>query len=310
MTLRSLLPKPRTFVAGASVLVGLLPVIGWLGGGFWFFDLFNHFQFEYLGFLAICVILLLWMKAFRHAALAAMFLIVPLIRIVPCYLAAAAPASITSAVRVVSFNVFVSNRRYGDTIRWVRVTQPDIAYFTETTPEWSKALEELKDTYPHRIDEGSGFAFYSKLPILSSEIVRCSDIGFPLVKARILSSRGEFTFFGAHPLPPVKPHWARALNEMMQDMAREVGNETGPVILAGDLNSSRWGHMIKPLYDVGLKDSSIGRAPGPTWKRTNPIFGIPIDHILFRGLDSSCSSFGIGPDLGSDHRPLVAVISW
>lgn len=310
MSLNSLLPKLRTLIAVVAVLAGLLPVIGWIGGGFWFYDLFNHFQVQYVGFLAICVIVLLGLKAFRHAALAALFLTVPLIRVVPCYFPPVDQKSTTSAFRIVSFNVLVSNHRYEDAIRWVREIRPDIVYFTETTPKWSRALEDLKDTYPHVIDEGSGFAFYSKLPILSSGIVRCSDFGFPLLKARIRAARGEFTFFGAHPLPPVKWQWARALNQMMQDMAREVGRETGPVILAGDLNSSRWGHMIKPLYQVGLKDSSIGKAPGPTWMRMNPIFAIPIDHILFRGPGVGCSSFAIGPDLGSDHRPLVAEIGW
>ena len=310
MTLRALLPKPRTFIAAVAVMAGLLPIIGWLGGGFWFFDLFNHFQFQYAGFLAICVIVLLGMRVFRHAALAALFLIVPLVRVVPCYLPADKTATLPSAVRVASFNVLVSNRRHKDAIGCVMESRPDIVYFTETTPEWSEALEELKDVYPHVIDEGSGFAFYSRLPILSSTTIRCSDIEFPLLKARIKSPRGEFTFFGAHPLPPVTPHWARALNEMMQDMAREVANESGPVILAGDFNSSRWGHMIQPLYDAGLVDSSLGRAPGPTWMRTNPILAIPIDHILYRGPNAGCSSFTIGPDLGSDHRFLFAEIGW
>ncbi len=304
------LPKPRIFIARVAVLVGLLPVVGWVGGAFWFFDLFNHFQVQYALFLLLCVIVLLAMKAFREMALAAACLLVPLTRIVPSHFPPEKPAGAGAPVRVVSLNVFVSNHRHGDTLRWVRETNPDFVYFTETTETWSEALEDLRDTYPHFIDEGTGFAFYSKLPIASHSIVKCSEIEFPLLIARIPVPNGTVAFFGIHPLPPVTQRWSKALDETMAIMALEISRESGPVILAGDFNATRWSHKMRPLHQIGLLDSAKGKAPGATWMRHNPLLSIPIDQVLYRGPGVTCRSFEIGPDLGSDHRPVVAEIAW
>jgi len=59
-----------------------------------------------------------------------------------------------------------------------------------------------------------------------------------------------------------------------------------------------------------LAEAARGKAPGPTWMRRNPIFGIPIDRMLYRGEGMGCRSFEIGPDLGSDHRPVTAEFVW
>jgi len=81
MDLRSLLlPKPAPFIARVAVLVGCLPIVGWIFGSHWLFDLFNHFQVQYAVFLTISVAVLLALKSFRLAALAGVFLLVPLPR--------------------------------------------------------------------------------------------------------------------------------------------------------------------------------------------------------------------------------------
>jgi endonuclease/exonuclease/phosphatase (EEP) superfamily protein YafD len=306
-----LLPKLRALAAVAAVLTGSLPIIGWIGGGvFWPLDLFNHFQFQYVLALLLMTVALFWMKSRRAAIAAMVLLIIPLCRIVPSYVSPESTKPAGTPVRVASFNVFVSNDRYQDTLDWVKKAAPDFIYFTETTETWADALEHLRDDYPHSIEEGTGFAFYSKLPIRSHEIIRCSDIEFPLLVARIATANGDVTVFAVHPLPPVSPHWSKALDETMAVLAREVKKTSGPVILAGDFNATRWSHKSTTLRDVGLKDASYGKAPGATWMRGNPIISIPIDRLLYRGEGIDCRRFEIGPELGSDHRPLIAEFSW
>lgn len=310
MTLYSLLPHPRNFIAAVAVMAGLLPIIGWLGGSFWFFDLFNHFQFQYAGFLAICVIVLLGMRTFRHAALAALFLIVPLVRLVPCYLPADKASTPPSMVRVASFNVLTSNPDHAATIRWTEETMPDVIFFTEVDKEWSESLKELEGVYPHWINEGPDFAFFSKFPIVSHEVHRIRDIKFPLLEARLNTPGGPLAFLAGHPPPPYSPQRAKEMYDFIAALAQEVSQESGPVIVAGDFNSSRWSWSARPLANQGLMDTAKGKAPGATWRRGNPLLGIPIDRILFRGKGTSCKSFMIGPDLGSDHRPVLAEINW
>lgn len=299
----------RILVLSVAALAGLLSILGWLGGGFWFFDLFNHFQFQYAVFFALCFVILLCMGSWRGVLFTAMLLALPLVRIIPAYLPPET-SGMASVVRVAAFNVLATNNRFTAVEEWTRKESPDFIYFSETSELWSEALASLRDVYPYSLDEGSGFAFYSKLPISHHEIIRCSEIEFPLLKARIQTPRGKVTFFGAHPLPPVSPKWAKALEEMMVIMAAEVAKTEGPVIAGGDFNSTRWSHMLHPLQGAGMEDASKGKNPAPTWMRKIPLVSIPIDHLLFRGRGMGCSSFEIGPDLGSDHRPVVAEIGW
>jgi endonuclease/exonuclease/phosphatase (EEP) superfamily protein YafD len=96
----------------------------------------------------------------------------------------------------------------------------------------------------------------------------------------------------------------------MAVLSREVEKTSGPVILAGDFNATRWSSKSAPLRHAGLKDASYGKAPGATWMRANPLISIPIDRLLYGGEGMHCHRFEIGPELGSDHRPLLAEFVW
>jgi len=320
MSLRAfLLPKPRSFIARVAGLAVLLPIIGWIGGGrVWLLDLFNHFQLQYAGVLALCVIALLIMKARRLAALAAVFLAVPVVRIAPVFFNPTKPIFSTT-MRFASFNVLTSNNRYEDAVKWIRETDPDLIFLPEVDEVWADALSPLKASHPHSIDypvEGNfGFAFCSKFPILSQEIIPCGELELPLLKAKLKGPAGDFILFGAHPVPPSTSFWASERDVFLARMAEEVKKETLPVVVLGDLNATRWCHGIKPLFEAGLIDSTRGHGIGPTWMRGNPVVAVPIDHVLFRGPSSApmqahSSRHEVGPDLGSDHRPVVAEVSW
>lgn len=319
MTWRTfLLPKPRPFIARLAVLAGLFPILGWLGGGFWLFDLFNHFQVQYAVVLLTAVVALLCLKSWQLAAFAAAFLIVPVARLCPLYFGGF-EKPIGTPLRFATFNVLSANTRFGDAVNWIRMTQPDVIFLPEVDPAWAVGLRPLRESHPHVIEhvvEGNfGFALYSKLPIVSQEIIPCGELELPLLKARMLGPAGEFTFFGAHPVPPSTEFWAGERDAFLKIIAEEVAKVRSPVIVAGDLNATRWSHSMKPLWSAGLNDSSLGYGAGGTWMRGNPVVAVPIDHLLFRdALDrpgiANCRRRWIGPDLGSDHRPVVADIAW
>jgi len=294
----------------ATLAVGILPILGWVGGSFWLFDLLNHFQIQYAWFLLFCGLLLLLRKAFRAAALAGVLMLVPATRIVPWYFPPAAVLGGKGSIRLTSFNVLASNRDHAAVLEWTRQSAPHAIYFTEVSEEWTEALRDLEEIYPHAINDGPDFAFFSKYPIEQSSVERVRKIGFPLLKVRLRTPGGPVTFLAGHPLPPIGTRWSTAMDDFMAAVVREVSAAGGPVIVAGDFNSSRWSWKSKPLSAAGLMEAAKGKAPGPTWMRRNPIFGIPIDRFLYRGEGMACRSFEIGPDLGSDHRPVTAEFSW
>ncbi|WP_035602234.1 endonuclease/exonuclease/phosphatase family protein [Haloferula sp. BvORR071] len=316
MTWRSvLMPKPKPFIARLAVIAGILPIVGWLGGSYWLLDLFNHFQWQYAGALAIAVICLGCWKAWRLALLTALFLAVPLVRLAEPSLPSLHKPAIGASLRFASFNVLTANERYADAVSWIRETDPDVIFLPEVDEVWAEHLKPLLASHPHAVEhivEGNfGFACYSKLPILKQEIIPCGEMELPLLKLRLQGPQGEFTFFGAHPVPPATEFWANERDAFLLIIAEQVKAEPGAVVLAGDLNATIWSRAMKPLFAAGLQ----GRSVSPTWERGNPLLATPIDHLLYRGPLDKPQSDGlkrrwVGPDLGSDHRPVVAEIAW
>ncbi len=306
-----LIRKLRILVALLTIAVGSLPLLGWVGGGFfWQLDLLNNFQVQYFQSLLFLIAILFCIKSRRAAILGILLLLVPLCRMVPCYISPKASKTQGRPVRMAIFNVFVFNHRFQDTLNWVDNVLPDFIYFTETTNEWVDALKSLRQKYPYSVEEGTGFAFYSRVPILSYRIVRCSEIRFPLLITRLKTSHGEVTVLAVHPLPPLSYPWAQALDDTMSEIASELRKISGPVIVAGDFNATRWSKKFAPLQEAHLQDASDGKDPGGTWMRSNPLMAIPIDRILHRGEGMHCHRFELGPELGSDHRPLMAEFGW
>jgi len=293
-----------------AVVVGLLPIIGWLGGGYWFLDLFNHFQYQYAWVLLLCVAALLLMKSWRMATVAALLWLIPVGRIVPGYLSPPPVAAGTHAIRITSYNVQASNREHGRSLDWVKETMPDAIYFTEVNEEWFEALKDLEGVYPHWINDGPDFAFFSKYPIARHEVHRVSEIRFRLLEAELTTPGGPLVVFAGHPLPPLAGKWGKALDDFIAALVQELSQEQGRVVVVGDFNATRWSAKTKVFGKIGLHEASKGKAPGPTWNRGHPVLGIPIDRVLYRGEGMSCRNFQIGPDLGSDHRAVTAELTW
>ncbi len=303
-----------TFYLVLAVLAGVFPVAGWLGGGFWLFDLFNHFQLQYAGFLAAMLVLLLCRKAWRRAALAGLFLMVPLARIVPMLLPSGEVATWQS-LRVASFNVLTSNTRHADAVSWVRKTDPDFIFFPEADETWAQGLKPLSDAYPYVVvhpGRGNfGFVFYSKWPVLDHEIVPNGKRWLPYLKAHLQGPEGVVTFYGVHPTPPGGAENSEDRDTCLKAIAGDMAKESGAVVVAGDFNATPWSSAMKPLFAAGLRGASVS----PTWQRGSLMFAIPIDHLLYRGpldkpLAGKCVKHWVGPDLGSDHRPVVSEIAW
>ena len=290
-------------------LGGAASVAGLGGGLSWVLDLGSHFQAQYFGFQLLCVTGFLLLKQYRWALLAVGFLAIPTFKLAPYYLAKPAPTGLTERLRVVSFNVLSSNLRHAETVAWVRQTDPDLAFFPEVTPVWAADLESLKSTMPHCIEhpqrDNFGLALFSKYPILEPELVDSRFLEVAMVRVVVEIAGRRVVFCGVHPLLPGSPAFAADRDAVLQQVAAMARRESGPVIVAGDLNATPWSHAMQPLVAAGLRDTQLGRGFSATWQRNIPIFAIPIDHLLLGG-NIAASARWTGPDLGSDHHPVIA----
>lgn len=301
--------KSRRSWPGLVLVIGagMLPVLGEFGRLHWFLNLFSHFQAQYFVFIALCGLLLFIRRHRRSAIVAAVFLILPATRLAPLWIPPAAKGK--PDIRVATFNVLGSNTRYADTLEWIRRERPDVVYLCEPTPAWVEALRPLAEFYPHRVENPKrgniGFVLLSRFPIRDTCVTDHGSVDVPLVATTVEFPTGPVRVFGAHPLPPVSGFWAGEHAHYFEALVDAAVASNTPTLILGDLNATRWGRRGRELLDAGFKDAAEGRGYRATWSRSNPLFAIPIDLILYRDL-GPCVEFGLGPDLGSDHRPVIA----
>lgn len=76
----------------------------------------------------------------------------------------------------------------------------------------------------------------------------------------------------------------------------------------GDFNMTPWSPKFRQLVaDSHLRDTVRGFGLQPTWPAGAPQFWIPIDHVLVSP-DILVVDRRVGPDLGSDHYPVIVDI--
>jgi endonuclease/exonuclease/phosphatase (EEP) superfamily protein YafD len=285
-------------------------VLGCLGRFWWFWDLFSHFRVQYLLGLSAVALLLLLSRWYKTAACFGLFAVVNFCMIVPLYFGAEPqPAAASRSYRGLLVNV---NTAAGDPAKVARAIEqlaPDIVALEEVNDWWMAALAAPLRAYPYSRamprGDNFGIALYSKHPLVRGEIRRVGEADVPSVVAEVELPDGRLTLITTHPLPPSGAEYSRLRNDQLARLPETVKQAQPPVLLLGDLNATPWcSHFKRLLRRAGLRDSSQGRGVLSTWPTFSPMLRIPIDHCLHTA-GIHVTSKAIGPDVGSDHYPLV-----
>jgi endonuclease/exonuclease/phosphatase (EEP) superfamily protein YafD len=115
-----------------------------------------------------------------------------------------------------------------------------------------------------------------------------------------------------HPSSPRSPAQWETRNTYLDIVARAIAAEPPgtPVVAMGDFNTPTW----SPFFQSFLKTSGLVDAAGSSWPATTRFarrfaklfhFGSPVDHILV-SRNIEVKRFEVGPDIGSDHFPVIA----
>ncbi len=272
-------------------------------------ELLGHFRVQYFWALAAAATALLLARRWVAGGLAVVLALANLSLVAPLYFGADALAGATPNIRLLSLNVHFLNREFQPTLDLVADEQPDVILLMEITPEWAEAMKPLEAVYGHshvmpsrRTD---GMALYSRFPIAEFTVERCPGINLPTLIAAIDAPNGRVTIVGTHPASPGNARLFEARNIQLAMVADWAAERRGPVILLGDLNTTSWSPYFRDLVSAsGLRDTRYGFGVEPTWPWLPLPLRIPIDHCLVT------PHFGVvarrvGPDVGSDHRPIV-----
>jgi endonuclease/exonuclease/phosphatase (EEP) superfamily protein YafD len=299
-----------TLAAGGAAWLSL--AAGW----WWVLDLASPFQVQYAVVLVLGAVGLLVCGKWRWALVACVLALLPAARVAPYFFPVGhghATAGETR-LRVVAFNLWSANQRHDEVLRWVRQTAPDVVVLPEVTLAWARQLDKLADILPYSVErthEGNfGMAVLSRHPLRAERVDTTGEFdGVFAIRVEVAVTGRVLVVHGVHPPPPLGRQMAVARDRFLRDLAVEAASAPRPVVIAGDCNATPWCHAMRPLRAGGMRDARLGRGPVATWRRATPWVAIPIDHVLVSD-QVRVDHFETGPELGSDHRPVVADVVW
>jgi endonuclease/exonuclease/phosphatase (EEP) superfamily protein YafD len=295
----------------AGTVTAAVSLAGFAASLWWPLELLAHFRAQYCAALLLLAAVVL---AARRRAAAAAFGLVALLNAVPVAILWSGPEHADQEAgngrwRAVLFNVYVFNERRDEVLAWLRAADPDFAVLLETDAGWLETLAPLRATHPHVVaqprDDPFGIALFSKHPLREPRIELIGEAVVPSIVTGVELEGATMALLATHPVPP----WGRLLVDLRNEQLARVGEVAAglrrPLLLLGDLNTSQASPLFRELLTgSGLCDSTRGFGYQPTWPAGLPPLAIALDHCL-HSEDIEILDRTIGPDLGSDHWPLI-----
>lgn len=283
----------------------LLPSLHWVLG------LAAHWQWLYLSLGLSCLLLSLLVRRFT------VWLLLPAAALLSCFFwqsptldAAAKRVDSSQVLRVATANLNLHTTDFGPLVHWLSASQaPDLVFLQEYTAQAQQALAQspvLKARYPHRLEwpqsDPFGLAILSREPLLDAQrrpsINPYDTLG---LRATLLWQGQRVRLSAVHPMPPLSAAYARRRDALLREEARELTQDGGLALLAGDLNTTPWARSLFALAPALKRANSISAS----WPQiAGGLSLLPLDHVLGSAAWLQIDSVH-GPDLGSDHRPVV-----
>lgn len=305
----------RPFLSFSASFTGLIETacilalagtwLGSLGPLHWLLDLFSHFRLQYI---VLCLPVLVFAISKRKKLLCLLAVVSLLWNAWSVFEAHRTREPGEGKLTLMTFNVLYNHPQPERVIEHVLKTDADIVCLLETNSNWSKHLQPLRDKYPHHAEEleygAFGYACFTRLPTKSLATRFFAHGLFPSLVMELEHDGKPLTVIATHPPPPMSSHTAAIWQKQFIEIAKFASAIKNDLIVAGDLNATPWCHGIRLLQTgSGLQFRSADPVWPPTWGLNLPMM-IPIDHVLVKG-ELSIMQRTIGPDLGSDHRPVL-----
>jgi len=276
----------------------------------WPFELFAHFRAQYAAAALLLAALLVLLRSPRAAAVA---IVLAVFHALPALQRTAAdePPSACggAAFTVVTANVHYGNRDMRPFLDWLGAHPADLVVVQELTDSWARELSGLQG-YPHRElvprADPYGIGVLSRWPIGSLERRDLAGDGLPSLAGRADVEGRTLRFVALHTRWPVLPDLARARDRSLEAAAVLVRSQGGPAVALGDLNLTAYSPAFARFVgEAGLRDATNGAWWQPTWMAGFWPLALRIDHVLV-SRDVCVERVEVGPEIGSDHRPVIA----
>ncbi len=276
----------------------------------WALELAVHWQWVYLITGALCAVLLVALRRAWWPLLPSLLLGSSFFVQSGALDRGVEPATAESVLVVGTANLNFDTTDFNALIDWLLSEDaPDVVFLQEFTDRAQQALQtpEVSRRYPYRLEapqsDQFGLALLSRHPLTGAQKVQAPDARTTLqLRAMLTFSEGKTVRLSAlHPMPPLNAVYAQIRDQTLVQEARHLEQSGGLALMAGDFNTTPW---ARGLFAI---DSQLLRASGfaGSWPNAFGVLSLlPLDHVLAsRGWQRLGSSRG--PDLGSDHLPVI-----
>lgn len=298
-----------------GVLSTLLLAITFIGSLWWPLEITTHFIVFYAcAGLALAMGQFL-LKDYRWASLTLVTAAIHFAFILPVYLpASTTPHPDAKPIKLLLSNILSNNPDHQTILDLIKAEDPDFIVLQEVGLDWFEELEALAPDYPgYRIiprEDMFGLAQFTRLPIEKVENAFQDKHGVPALSTTLTHDSKPLHILNMHTLPPGNAEYAATRNAQLQDATDWANAHDGPRIIIGDLNTTPWSPYFRKLMAAtGLKDARRGFGILPSWPTIFPYpIQIPLDQILVSP-DIHIHDIRLGPNIGSDHYPLIIELS-
>ena len=312
----------RSFSLLFRFLLLIFSPIGWTIIGLLLFSFLNpfialadsvaHFRFYLLVPLTIFTILRLSARRWKSvgiavavyaATVASLYPSLPFVRQEP-------ESAGGKTLKLMQLNIAYTNRQFDKVMTLVDSEQPDVITFQEITRAAWPMLENLKQSYPTQLacrTKGVGnVVILSKWPSTqNNELTQCTEnnrFGWLQLNmdGKLISVAGLHLYW---PFPYFQPEQVESLLPLLKDIPK-------PVVIGGDFNAAPWSANVSKIAAASQTDLIAGlrfsfRLTFSSWLSR---FVLPIDHVMVpKGAKARAV---LGPNMGSDHLPVIATISY
>ena len=219
-------------------------------------------------------------------------------------------------LELVVANVFVDNETPGDAARQLVAAGGDVVVLVESTPAFVAVFDEAgaAAAYPYRVWDPDDDSDYAVMIATKSELGPRSlmtRIGPLRLAIADIEVDGVATLVVAlNPMATVDPGGHVTWKQQIEVLKEFVPTLTGPLIIAGDLNTTRYRPEFEELLALGLSDAidSLGKGLNPSFKLSaDGVLGsvgavARLDHALVNHGMHALAIRNLEP-CGSDHLP-------
>ncbi len=214
--------------------------------------------------------------------------------------------------RLLTFNAWERVKTMQRLKAYLREEKPDFVMLQEITVKDWRALKDLNDVYPtmsYCDDWLCGVAFLSRH---KGERVKAENFG-PHQLPMVFSSFGpQLKGLQIYSIHSARPHWKYSTQRQQFENFADylAAQKAAPTIIGGDFNSTISSTLLRDFQaNSGLKPVGVFV---PTWPQrlrqlgyhSLPFLQFDIDHFFVEPKLKIVRKWR-GPDLGSDHRPLL-----